>query len=173
MLCPRQTSPLTTLRVVVTSLLVGSASSWGCFIEIPPPPASRYLCDTIAECADGEVCASGLCQVPCTTATFTVDCDQSEGYAACFNGYCAHLCEVENSDCTSPQQCISLGVSLNVEGVISGVCGVDCATNGCPDGETCAPGGVCLTACDEADPTTCTSEEICSGGVCLPDPSQP
>ena len=46
--------------------------AWGCFIEIPPPPASRYLCDTIEDCTEGEECASGLCQVPCTSTKLAV-----------------------------------------------------------------------------------------------------
>jgi hypothetical protein len=154
-------------------LLVGGALAWGCFIEITPPPAARYTCDSDAECDDDEVCASGLCQVPCTMATFNSDCDQSKGYAACFNGYCAHLCEVEASECTSPQVCLSLGISLNLEGATSGVCGIDCGASGCPEGEACTAGGVCLAACDETNPTNCASDEICSGGVCVPSSTQP
>ena len=39
--------------------LVGGSAMWGCFIETPPPPASRFVCEGSADCdvAEGEICA--------------------------------------------------------------------------------------------------------------------
>lgn len=153
---------------LATLLLLGcSTAAASCFIESPPPPASRYTCDTDADCEGGEVCASGLCQVPCTLATFAQDCDASVGYIACYNGFCAHLCEPSNSNCTPPQTCISIG---EIEGMSAGICGEDCSVSGCPTGETCLS-GVCLTSCVDGDDAACPPEETCLDGVCLPSAS--
>lgn len=151
----------------LAGLLLGGA----CFIETPPPPAARYTCESTADCDDGETCASGLCQVPCTLGTFTSDCDQSQGFASCYNGYCAHLCEVGESNCTDPQSCIPLGFGTTTDGGAVGICGQSCAVTGCPASETCTATGLCATTCADGDATACAEGELCIEDICVPDPS--
>lgn len=152
--------------------LAGVAAA--CFVEVGEPPAVRFACGSAADCLDGEDCIDGLCQTPCTTATFSDDCPSDA--AACINGVCADLCDPTVSDaCTAPHECLSLGGGDGGDGFGGqsvGLCGTLCTEGSCPDGEACFE-GYCLTTCDPADPDSCGEGETCLAGICVPEEASP
>ncbi len=109
------------------------------------------VCETDAECAVGELCMNGLCVTdtdPCNDITCPV------GFV-CVDGACtpeANGCQAD-SDCEDNNPCTR------------GFC--DAATAQCR--YTGIPGCGELSCASNAD---CDEWEICSDGVCMPDPNQ-
>ncbi len=161
-------------RVFFASVaLLASGLVSGCFTERLPPPAFRYACGSDVDCGMGDRCISGLCQTPCSQATFAMACD-TRSHVACFNGACASLCEIaEGSKCPSPQTCIDVGLSeVSSETAGFGVCGTACTGDTCPEGELCLE-GFCVQSCDLANPLSCPTGLVCTAGFCLPDTGEP
>lgn len=162
-------------RLIRLALACGVGVSIGCYSERLPPPTYRYACDADEDCDPGEVCLDGLCQIPCTQATFDEDCPSEDFYIACFNGVCSDACTVGKAQCPAPQSCISLGLDVSggdggftagapVDDPI-GVCGVECEPGSCPEGEQCLQ-GFCVAQCEsDAD---CSQGLACVAGLCLP-----
>lgn len=136
-----------------------------CFAEPQAPPAFRFACEKAADCAPDQVCEDSLCQTPCTQATFEQDCPSSAEYAACFNGFCAHLCDREAADaCPTPQAC--QGFELPDFG--SGGDGLDFGE--IPEVPGLGDLGICGLPCSPERP--CPGPELCVQGACL-DPNTP
>lgn len=161
----------------------------GCMTTVAVPPTFRFSCETDEDCAvrtiereDGEDpapeerCINGLCQYACTSSVLgQVDSDEcpSEGnFYGCFNGTCAHTCDLEaDQQCPAPQTCIGFDIPdelLEQFGDIpggvdlsnTGICGIKCDDEGdCPEGQLCAEG----TCIDLADLTN-TGSDSSSGG---------
>lgn len=162
------------LRVFIASAaLLASGLATGCFTERLPPPAFRYACGSDTDCGMGDRCISGLCQTPCSQATFAIACD-TRAHAACFNGTCASLCEIaEGAKCPSPQTCIDVGLgALSPESAGFGICGTTCTSDTCPEGESCLE-GFCVQSCDPANPAACADGFVCTAGFCLPGTGAP
>ena len=83
-----------------------------CFVEPTAPASLRFECESATDCEDGQQCLSGLCQLPCSTATSSVDCPAEEGYIGCVNGTCANLCQTQDDSCPAPQSCLELPAGL-------------------------------------------------------------
>lgn len=149
---------------------VGLAFTLGfgaCFIEPAQPANFRFECSSASECAEGEVCAHGLCQTECGGA-IEADCGQT-GF--CLNGFCSSTCWLADDQCPSPQVCTSLvpeGTEDPDEPVETGVCVVPCsADNPCPEGELCYEDlGLCVAICMTSD--DCGDGEECLMGLCVP-----
>jgi hypothetical protein len=171
-------------RAALTFLAFGLGFGAACYSERLPPPAYRYPCDADGDCAEGESCVSGLCEVRCSQATFEDDCPAAGSYLACINGLCANGCESESPACPDSTECIdlsALGVDVSGGGsnalggggstAAIGVCGRLCEPNDgtCPDGEVCVL-GLCAESCDPADPDACSGGLVCLAeiGVCGP-----
>ena len=163
------------LCVLGTLLMAGLGLAAGCFIETQPPPTFRFQCANDDECADGEQCRSGLCQVPCTTETFSEDCSIEDGYAACFNGNCTHICQLSDDRCSKPHTCLELPVEVvepepgQPPASDFGFCAESCEQTGCPDSEVCLS-GICFATCDVNDPNPfpCGTGATCISDVCVP-----
>ena len=169
------------LRVVASSaglaVVFGIGLAAGCYSERATPPTYRYPCSSSDQCPEDESCIDGLCQIPCTTATFEDDCPQNGSYLACFNGVCAGGCDVAQTRCPGDLECIDLGLDVSGGGFIGGgsdatigVCGRMCepGTTSCPDGEVCLQ-GFCVVTCDpDAVEDLCPSGFACTLGVCIP-----
>jgi hypothetical protein len=149
----------------------------GCYSERATPPTYRYPCSSSEECPQDQSCIDGLCEIPCTTATFEDDCPQNGSFLTCFNGVCASGCDVEDELCPTGLECVDLGLDVSGGGFIGGgsdatigVCGRMCeaGTTSCPDGEICLQ-GFCVVTCDPnlAEPI-CPSGFECTLGVCAP-----
>ncbi len=139
--------PIQSLRSFCLVALTGAGLA-ACFIEPDEPPGWRAACAGDAECpGDGESCIDGLCQYPCTTATFADDCPSGGNYTTCFNGVCATMCDPENPGCSEPQSCQTLEIppefaELGVQDF--SVCGLLCSdARPCPGAEQCFD-GVCI-----------------------------
>lgn len=148
-------SSKTTLRAAL--VLLGAVLTAACYGERLPPPTFRFDCDTDADCGENESCRDGLCQILCTTGTFNDDCPSGEGFAACFNGVCSHLCPIDKDVCPPPQTCLDLGIEAPSGG--GGFGGM-----GGGDGE--ASYGICGVLCEGVD--DCPEGEICMMGACIP-----
>lgn len=144
-----------------------------CYAEREPPPNFRYACDRDGDCLDGQTCVDGLCETPCTNATFADDCTRGE--LPCLNGVCSSGCEVGGSSCPGAQECVDLGLELgggnsflgggNSDAVV-GVCVRECSTSSCPAMNVCIE-GFCVQTCMQ--PEECFAGTTCLGGLCLPD----
>lgn len=168
-------------HAVLLALLAGFAGAASCYSDRLPPPTFRYVCDTTADCNEGESCIDGLCQIPCTLATFADDCPPEGSYSLCFNGVCSHVCELAGGLCAAGQTCIDPGFDLaglfgdggggggggSDEELTLGICGETCDADSCPMGEACLE-GFCFATCDPAN-DTCAAPFACVGGYCLPD----
>lgn len=133
-----------------------------CFFEPAPASSFRFQCASDADCADGEVCASELCQQPCGAAD-SEPCPQES--PICFNGFCSSVCQADDDVCPAPQECIALAVPGEEEPT-TGICGVLCADeSSCPDGDVCIM-GACATPC--IDDSECDLGEVCTTGFCIP-----
>lgn len=149
----------------------------GCYSERATPPTYRYPCSSSSECPEDESCVEGLCQIPCTQATFEDDCPQNGSFLACFNGVCAGGCEVDQDQCPNGTECVDLGLDVSGGGFIGGgstatigVCGRMCETGeaSCPTGEVCIE-GFCVATCDPNVPDPiCPSGFECTLGICAP-----
>jgi len=170
-------------RARLALFCVATVSTSGCYSERLPPPNFRYTCSQDADCEDPESCLRGLCQIPCTTSNFYEACPLGE-YAACFNGVCASLCQLDDDTCPGGQTCFNLGLELEAESdpfatpedrQQVGVCGDDCQVVGCPVDEVCVPvpdtgTNICLVACDPEIPV-CPESYECQLGFCVPETS--
>lgn len=119
----------------------------GCFSKPPPPPGFRTTCAEDGECADGEECVQGLCQIPCSSADPDRACP--DGAGVCFNGACSDICLLEDSRCSDPMECLEFPVEAN-------------EFTGLSEGS-----GICGILCDESDPSTCPEGELCVLGFCV------
>lgn len=154
-------------RLLVAGLGVSLAAG-ACFIEPAAPSTFRFECSSDSECAEGERCASGLCQQPCG-GDEDDPCGQSN--PICLNGYCSAICPLADDPCTSPQVCTSLAAPGEDPGE-SGVCLVPCSdAQPCPDEQICFEdfGGICVATC--MDTSDCGSGEECVTGLCIPSSS--
>jgi hypothetical protein len=168
-------------HAVLVAVLAGFAGAASCYSDRLPPPTFRHVCNGDNDCIEGEQCIDGLCQVPCTQATFSDDCPEGGGYAMCFNGVCSHVCQLPGGPCAAGQECLDLGFDLAALGggggglfggsdsdTPLGVCGRPCE-DGCPTGEVCLQ-GFCVLTCDPAaEQSMCPFDFPCQGGLCLPD----
>ena len=154
------------LRIASSCLVAALVFAGGCFSERLAPPTFRHTCANEDECADGEACMSGLCQVPCTVASAAMDCpSQPQGYVGCINGACANACEF-GSSCPGEQSCNELpGLTELLE---AGVCAELCEPGDCADEEVCVA-GFCVGRCDPTDPTSCAAGSVCFENVCVPE----
>ena len=176
------TAPSTRVSAVVLALGLGGAGAGACYSERLPPPTYRYACSSDGDCDDEEECRDGLCETPCTIATFEDDC--GSGFAFCFNGACSNTCEVDGDVCPGSQECVSLaefGIDLGGGGGSPfgggssselGLCGRMCEGDGaglCPEGEACFE-GFCVATCDPAAAEDeCAEGFVCVLGFCAPD----
>lgn len=157
----------------VFAVLAGSLIASACYAERQPPPNFRYACEDESDCLDGQSCNDGLCETPCTAATFADDC--TNGELLCLNGVCSSGCEVGEDTCPGSQQCADLGLDVSGGGsflgggssdATIGVCMRPCSTDSCGDAAVCLE-GFCVPTCDALTP--CTAGLACVGGLCLPD----
>ncbi len=161
-------------RPIGLALAAAMGLAGACFVELGEPPTVRFACGSAADCLEGEACIEGLCQPPCTLATFSDACPPDA--AACINGVCASVCDPTVSNaCTAPQECLTIDTgsgSGDFGGTSIGLCGTLCTEDSCPEGEGCFE-GFCLTTCDAADPDSCGEGETCLAGICVPEDSAP
>ncbi len=151
-------------RLLLPTLLVALTAS-ACYSERLPPTTFRHTCGGDGDCGDDESCISGLCQVPCTTATSLEDCGapgQGSTYLGCINGVCSSICDPGSTNCPGQQSCATLPGEES-----AGVCMEECSADSCPDGEICIE-GFCAESCDPTDPMACAEGLTCLG-VCVPD----
>jgi hypothetical protein len=166
-------------QLTALALAFAVMASIGCYAERLAPPAFRFSCDRDADCREPEACIQGLCQIPCTQATFREDCPSVGSYALCFNGVCSNVCTVGAGHCPEPQECTTFpfdppsgnggpgGAAPPPEDPI-GICGVACSPGDgtCPEGEQCLQ-GFCVQTC-EFD-IECQDGFACIAGLCLPE----
>jgi len=155
------------------AVLAGALLAPSCYSEREPPPNFRYRCGGDDDCKKGQSCMDGLCETPCTMATFADDCPNGE--LACLNGVCSSGCDLANDSCPSPQECIDLGLDLGGGGgflssgdpnAMIGICMRPCTDTSCGELSVCIE-GLCVQTCvsDEQCPTSTT----CQSSLCLPD----
>lgn len=126
-------------------------------ICIGDPPTTT--CTTDAECASGEICASGLCFVPPSGGPLPCAADADCGPGAICEG---QLCLVTTGTpvCTADADC---GAGLACE---AGLCVSLCTSDAdCVPGESCV-GGVCHETTPCTADTDCTGGEVCVAGTC-------
>lgn len=134
-------------------LFLGLAFGLGaCFGDTQQPSAYRFDCKSDGDCKDPEQCIEGLCQIPCTFASFEDDCPAEQNFVSCFNGVCSNLCELDDgAACPGAQSCVEVpfdpgavgGGFGGVDVSNLGVCGIKCTDGSCPDGELCLE-GICI-----------------------------
>ncbi len=108
-------------------------------------------CASDTDCADGDICLSGVCtQKPTGGACYSA--------ADCSEGECtgAFVCPC-GAPCFMPTTAGQCGVPAN-----------ECTADGdCAQGETCVAGPVCTDLCVAGDPACC-SGNVCSGDAAPP-----
>lgn len=154
----------------ISSLLITlclGAALGACFIESAQPSTFRFQCSTSDECNEGEVCSSGLCQLPCGPGEAAC-----ENGTVCINGFCSNLCPVGQAVCPAPQECVPVAEPDDDREVQPGICTILCddADHPCPDGQLCLA-GFCAAQCMSVD--DCGSGENCTEvatgiSVCIP-----
>ena len=163
------------LRISMAMTVSAVAAALGCYYETTPSPSFRYRCNSTDDCETPETCIDGLCQIPCTQATFDEDCPDDGRFVACFNGVCASTCSRREANCPAPQECIEFGPRYS--GLLArlgqsdrnglGLCGNLCDGQ-CNGNEVCGE-GFCFATCDPALPmSSCAPGLICSNGFCVP-----
>lgn len=122
----------------------------GCFSPPPPPPGFRHSCGSDDQCGSDETCVQGLCQLPCSSVDPELACP--DGGGICFNGACSDVCQIDDAHCSAPMECIEVP---------------DVGGGGGFGGAPTEGVGICGSLCDEADPETCPTGEVCILGFCL------
>jgi hypothetical protein len=138
----------------------------------------RAGCLSAADCADKQVCVTGVCadttelntsgQLPPLapdggakvavggTCILNGDCQQS---LVCNQGKCHDACHT-SADCPSGQSCVNTGSGAICQLPVE----ADCSRTSCGGAFVCASDLRCRIGCQS--PTDCTSGQVCVGGVC-------
>ncbi len=77
----------------------------GCAIPLPQTSLPGADCETTADCIDGEVCVSNVCEVSSNGCATSQDCAQGE---TCVDGQCTieDAACTANTDCPTGQNCV-------------------------------------------------------------------
>lgn len=173
----RFASPSSRFLGILAGLATAAAMTEGCFSERLAPPTFRFACGDDRDCEGPEKCIDGLCQVPCSQATFAEDCAEGGTFALCLNGVCSSTCAIDEVECPGNQTCLDLGVDLGQlaggggfgggsSDARIGVCGTPCEGDAsCPSGEVCFT-GFCVATCETSD--ECSTGLSCVAGFCIP-----
>jgi hypothetical protein len=139
-------------------------------------------CETVEECAEGEVCQYGLCQI-LSTCEYDADCLTNE---ECKEGYCETIEEtgcVFDEECAEGENCLN-NVCTIVECTTDDQCTNNevCQNQECGDRESCHEGACIESEVVEQPEETgegctvaedCSGErDICSNGICKEIPEE-